>query len=186
MELSLIVLTVINFIYVCILPFVFFKGDGTFNLMWCLTASPYVIYPCLIVAGYLGYIDPLFVMTNNPLVTIVLVLFISISIGLISMTVGGHRVPLSLWHQDNDAPVNIVTYGAYKRVRHPFYTSFIICLTCGFIIFPHYSTLIVTIYGYIILNLTAIREEKRLSISDYGEEYQKYMTTTGRFFPKVF
>ena len=186
MELSLLALAVVNFAYVCLLPFIFFKGDGTWNVMWCLTALPYVVFPCLLIAGYLGQIETMFTVPGGIYTTCIVVLMMCFSIGLISMTVGGHRVPLSLWHQNNDAPASIVTYGAYKKVRHPFYTSFIICLTAGWIIFPHVATIAVAIYGYAILTATAMKEEKKLSASEFGEDYKAYMKTTGRFFPRVF
>ena len=35
------------------------------------------------------------------------------------------------------------------------------------------------------VNVTAAREEKRLSESEFGAEYRAYLQTTGRFFPKL-
>lgn len=108
-----------------------------------------------------------------------------ISCCLISFTVGTHRIPLSLWHQENDAPKQIVTWGAYKKIRHPFYTSFITALTGAMIAAPNALTLISLIYGFMILNMTAAKEEKKLSASAFGQEYIDYMKGTGRFFPKI-
>lgn len=98
---------------------------------------------------------------------------------------GTHRIPLALWHQENDAPKQIVTWGAYKRIRHPFYTSFITALIGALIAAPNILTLISLIYGILILNMTAEKEEKKLSTSQYGQEYIEYMKGTGRFFPKI-
>lgn len=104
---------------------------------------------------------------------------------LISFTVGTHRIPLSLWHQENDAPKQIVTWGAYKRIRHPFYTSFITALVGALIAAPNALTLASLIYGIGILNMTAAKEEKKLSSSQFGQEYIDYIKVTGRFFPKI-
>lgn len=109
----------------------------------------------------------------------------ALSIALIAFTIGIHRVPLALWHQENDAPKNIVTHGSYAWVRHPFYTSFIICLTGCVIICPHLSTIGTLIYAVVVLMVTARQEESRLSSSEFGEEYREYMTRVGRFFPGI-
>lgn len=182
MELSLLVIASINFLYVCILPFIFFRKDGSWNIMWCLTASPYVIYPILLTLGYMGKIDPLY--TNQTLQLAMIPVFV-LSIITMAMTVATHTVPLSLWHQSNDAPVNIVKHGPYSRVRHPFYTSFILALIAGFVIFPHIITGAITIAATSLLTFTAKKEEKNLSSSEFGQEYIDYMKTTGRFFPKL-
>jgi protein-S-isoprenylcysteine O-methyltransferase Ste14 len=101
------------------------------------------------------------------------------------MTVGSHRIPLALWHQDNDAPQELVTWGPYTVVRHPFYTSFILALLAAAIAFPHPLTLVCLLYGTASLTLTAIREERRLSSSVFAAEYTRYMNNSGRFFPRI-
>lgn len=104
---------------------------------------------------------------------------------LISYTVGTHRIPLALWHQENDAPKQIVTWGAYKKIRHPFYTSFLTALVASVVAAPNVLTIFSLVYGFVILNMTAAKEEKKLSSSQYGQEYLDYMKGTGRFIPKV-
>ena len=108
-----------------------------------------------------------------------------ISFSLMAFTLGTHRIPLALWHQNNDAPKQIVTWGAYKKIRHPFYTSFITALTAALIGAPNLLTLFSLIYGFVILNMTAGKEETKLSASEYGKDYIEYMKNTGRFFPKI-
>jgi len=108
------------------------------------------------------------------------------SIALIFYTLGTHRIPISLWHQENDAPVHIVTYGAYSRIRHPFYASFILGLLGALIFCPHYGTLYTFLHGLVVLNITAAKEERRLSESEFGAEYQEYIQRTGRFLPRFY
>jgi protein-S-isoprenylcysteine O-methyltransferase Ste14 len=106
------------------------------------------------------------------------------SISLMCFTIGTHRRPLALWHQANDAPVEIVTYGAYKYIRHPFYASFILVLAATVVLCPSPWSVAVAGYGLLILNFTAAREERKLAGSAFGDEYRAYMMQSGRFFPK--
>ncbi|MFM6306905.1 MAG: methyltransferase family protein, partial [Dolichospermum sp.] len=103
---------------------------------------------------------------------------------LIAYTIGTHRVPLHLWHQDNDKSDHIVTYGPYQKIRHPFYTSFILTLIGTFVFFPHIISLLMSVYGIVGLIVTAHREERNLQKQD--TYYREYMKKTGRFMPKYF
>jgi protein-S-isoprenylcysteine O-methyltransferase Ste14 len=185
MPISLLGLMTLNYIYIGILPRIFFRGDGKYNLMWWTTAGPLFLNAIVIVLAYFGLMPGeafLFEATTQTLIPAILS---AVSIGLISYTLGTHRVPLALWHQRNDAPVNIVTWGAYKRIRHPFYTSFILSQIASTLAYPHLVTGLGLIWAIFILNSTAAREEKNLSASQYGEEYKEYIPKTGRFFPKL-
>lgn len=183
-ELGLLTLAVANFIYVGLLPFIFFRPDGKRNLQWWSTAWPYVAYPLVLVAGHLGRLHPLLVL---PRWTVMLVtLAHASSIALIAMTIGAHRVPISLWHQKNDAPVSIVTHGPYAHVRHPFYSAFILCQLAALAAFVHPASAAITLYSIVLLSLTARKEERRLSASEFGAEYRAYLERTGRFLPRLF
>ncbi len=186
MENSTLFIGLFNFILIAILPKIFFRSDGEFNLKWFVTGSPYFFAPLLLILAKLGvlpkaldYHDFL----NFPLDVLGVALFAG-SFALMGMTLGTHRVPLALWHQENDAPKSIVTYGAYAKFRHPFYTSFLMSLIATLLIAPGPLTLLNLVWGFVVMNTTAAREEKRLSESEFGSEYQEYMTKTGRFFPK--
>jgi protein-S-isoprenylcysteine O-methyltransferase Ste14 len=181
-----LLLYLLNFAYIGILPLIFFKREGRFNHLWWLTAGPFFLCSLLLIAGRAGYVAP-FLGQGNPwsrLLGLAAVPFSAASIALISYTRGTHRIPIALWHQENDAPRGVVTYGAYRRIRHPFYASFILALCGAFMFFPHPVTLFTLIYGFLILNLTAAGEEKRLSASAFGAEYRDYIKHTGRFWPR--
>lgn len=182
----LVVLIAFDFTLVGLLPRFFFRSDGKFNLNWWLVASPFFVIPGLLVVGALGILplEPLFL--PGLALEVVATLLSASSIALIGLTVGTNRVPLALWHQDNDAPRNIVTFGAYKMIRHPFYTSFLLAALAAFLALPHWSLLACFLYMCVALNTTAAREEKRLGSSQFGAEYQAYITRTGRFIPKLF
>ncbi|MDZ8187700.1 MAG: isoprenylcysteine carboxylmethyltransferase family protein [Nostoc sp. ChiSLP02] len=184
---SVLLLYAIDFLVIGSLPYVFFRQDGRKNLKWWSTAAPFLLCPLLLLNSYFKLVTPLLKYGqlwnfHNDLLSVP---FSVASISLIFFTLGTHRIPLSLWHQNNDRPKHIVTYGAYGKIRHPFYTSFLLSLLGGFILYPHPGTIFTLIYGLVALNITAAREEKRLSASEFGAEYKAYIKHTGRFFPKL-
>ncbi|MCP5245546.1 MAG: isoprenylcysteine carboxylmethyltransferase family protein [Burkholderiales bacterium] len=191
MEKAAFILLGLNFLYVGLLPKIFFREDGKFTPMWFVTAAPWGIAPVLFIAVYFDVLAP-FIDTASVVYTIMAAtgtVFCCVSIAIISMTIGTHRVPLALWHQehDNDKPQNIVTWGSYKYIRHPFYSAFIIAFIGAVLIVPHWSIVALGLYTFLILNYTASKEEKRLSAEGdgFGAQYTEYVKHTGRFFPKL-
>lgn len=185
MNMTLATLLLVNFAYIGILPRIFFKKDGRYNLMWFVTAAPIFLNATVLFAQLVGLIQLETYWTLPMAAEIGVVLLSAFSIGMISYTMGTHRIPLALWHQTNDAPANIVTWGAYKYIRHPFYSSFITVQLASVLFLPHWIMFIGMVWCLVILNRTAAREENNLSNSNFGQEYQAYMKTTGRFFPKI-
>ena len=182
-------IAILNIIFVTLLPRIFFRQDGIWNLKWLLTAAPYAVNPIFLLLNTeeIAIWEP--VVFGFPKERLILetagIPFFALSIALIGFTIGIHRVPIALWHQENDAPKGIVTHGPYAWVRHPFYTSFLMCLIGCVIVCPHPAPLGTLIYATVALMVTARREERRLSASEFGNEYQKYMTKVGRFFPGI-
>lgn len=180
-----LLLVFLNLLYIGLLPRIFFRKDGHFNARWWVTAAPFLVCAGYLVMDALG-------MTGIPAATdaslgalleLVAMASSTASIALISFTLGTHRAPLSLWHQENDMPSSIVTYGAYRRIRHPFYAAFLLALLAASLLSPHVATLGALVCGFIALNATAAREERRLLDSPFGKAYADYMRMTGRFWP---
>ena len=182
----LLTLLLCNFAAIGLLPLLFFK-DGQYNLRWFATGWPFFAIPIVLVLGAFGLLEPVVVVPAGLQLTsqVIAVILSAVSIALIAMTVGAHRVPLALWHQDDDAPVEIVTWGPYSRIRHPFYSSFIVAFVAALLAFPSLIVFGCLAYGTAALAVTARREERRLSGSGFGGKYQEYMATTGRFFPGI-
>ena len=90
-----------------------------------------------------------------------------------------------LWHQEDDAPRSIVTYGAYKYVRHPFYSAFLLALAGTLVACPHPGTMVCLAYALLMLRHTARKEEYKLANSEFGEQYRSYLARTGRFLPRL-
>jgi len=175
-----LLLYLLNFVLIGALPFIFFK-QGRFNLMWCLTSAPYVVCSIVLVASYVrGYHTQWSFISS-----LVAVPFSMGSIALIFFTMGTHRVSLALWHQQNDAPHHIVTYGPYRRIRHPFYAAFLLVLFGAFVFSPEPGTFFTLLYAFLMLNFTARKEEMRLKASQFGSDYERYVQRTGRFWPRL-
>ena len=183
---AVLLIYLLNFIFIGLLPKLFFKKDGSFNLMWWVTASPFFLCTLFLLLSFAGYVPRLTGYANSltRVVELVSVTFTVASIALIFFTLGTHRIPIALWHQDNDAPKHIVTYGAYRWIRHPFYASFLLALFGALVYCPQWGTFITFLQGVVILNRTAAREERRLCASQFGAEYEQYMRRTGRFWPR--
>lgn len=181
---AVLLIYLLNFIFIGLLPKLFFKKDGSYNLMWWLTASPFLLCSAFLLISFLGYL-PRYGNSVARVLELISIFFTVASIALIFFTLGTHRIPIALWHQDNDAPKHIVTYGAYRWIRHPFYASFLLALLGALIFCPQWGTLVSFLQGFVILNLTAAREERRLCASQFGAEYAEYMRRTGRFSPKI-
>lgn len=184
---AVFLLLLLNLIFIGLLPKIFFRRDGRFNARWWLTAAPFFLCALFLILSLAGYAPPFtgYGNTWNRVLSLISVCLSVASIALIFFTLGTHRIPIALWHQDNDAPKHIVTYGAYGRIRHPFYASFILALLAAGVFCPHWATLFTLAHGFAILNFTAAREERRLCASEFGVEYKDYMKRTGRFFPKL-
>lgn len=182
----LLVLLICDFIAIGLLPILFFRRDGRINLRWLATGAPFFVVPAALLLGQAGVLESFYLADYEVLIATQLaaVLLSVVSISLIAMTIGTHRIPLALWHQDNDAPLELVTWGPYARIRHPFYTSFLLAFMAAVLTFPHAITAACLIYGVFVLTITAQREERRLANSEFGAEYRDYMSVAGRFFPR--
>lgn len=176
----------INLGIIGLLPFVFFKA-GRHNAMWWATAGPLFLCAALVLLGWRGWLEAWAPGTAD-LVFLRELLAVALSAGsiwLLGFTLATHRTRIALWHQDHDAPSSLITDGAYARVRHPFYSSFLCVLLAVGIAIPHPLTLLNLVWGGLMLRHTATREERRLTSSEFGSEYSAYIRRTGRFFPRL-
>lgn len=187
MDAATAVLVILNLMLIGLLPLVFFRRDGRFNLAWIATAAPFFFVAGVLLLGLAGGLNGFYPANSILGAGLLLLAIVSAvcSVTLIGLTIGVHRVPLALWHQQNDAPVELVTWGPYARVRHPFYTSFMLALFAACLVLPHWSTLGALIYATICLTITARGEERRLLASAFGHQYRQYCNHTGRFLPRL-
>ncbi|HTJ45280.1 MAG TPA: isoprenylcysteine carboxylmethyltransferase family protein [Kofleriaceae bacterium] len=174
------------------LPYIFFQrkgGLGRFNLRWWLTGAPFAIGAVAIMLAWAQELPfHALVSPTSDLayaLDLIAVPLIAASIAMVAATIAVHKVPLALWHQADDAPVSIVTYGPYRYVRHPFYVSFILLLVGTALLTREAIGLGALAAGITVLGWTARREEQRLLASSFGDEYAAYLARTGRFVPRL-
>ncbi len=74
--------------------------------------------------------------------------------------------------------------GLYTLVRHPQYTSFIVCSFGLMLLWPRYIVVILFVTLLFAYLLLARAEEKECE-EKFGESYLNYEKKTGRFFPKI-
>jgi phospholipid methyltransferase len=186
MNRAALLLVVLDFLVIGALPVVFFRRDGRFKLMWWLTAWPFFICPVLLIAAFAGWwpLSPRWSRLLGPGHDLLALPVSAASLALVFFTLGTHRVPIALWHQSDDAPRNVVTFGAYHLIRHPFYAAFLLAFLAASLLLPHPLVLLQLAYVFVVLNATAAREERKLAASAFGEEYREYMARTGRFVPR--
>jgi protein-S-isoprenylcysteine O-methyltransferase Ste14 len=175
-------LVLLNFALIGALPRIFFRR-GTFNLRWFATASPFGVAAAGVLATWLDAIEPWGDDTRG--LTYAAVVLSVLSVYLIGFTMGVHRIPLALWHQDDDAPAEIVTWGPYGLVRHPFYSSFLAAFVAAVCVAPSVVTVVPAALGLVAMAVTARREERRLLRSDLRATYARYAAGTGRFLPRL-
>ncbi|ROT26079.1 isoprenylcysteine carboxylmethyltransferase family protein [Micromonospora sp. HM5-17] len=185
MNSAVLLLILLGFSSIGLLTIWFFRRDGRFTARWWLTSLPLFIGPLLVVAGYVADVTPMAPASWTTARDLVAVTLGVASIALMYLTWGTHRIPLARYHQDDDVPQHVVTHGAYRYIRHPFYSSYLLLYLSTLVFFPHWSTLFLTCYMFTALTITAAGEERRLSASEFGPDYQRYMRRTGRFIPRL-
>jgi len=177
-------LVILNMSVIGLLPFTFFRR-GAFNPRWLVTSAPIAVAGWAVLAAWVGVLTPWWGSASPPGVLAVGVALAAVSLLTIGLAVGANRVPLALWHQDEDAPIEIVRWGPYAVVRHPFYTAFLAALVAATCIAPSVFTIASASVGTAALGVTARREERRLLSSPLGEVYAGYAAATGRFVPRL-
>jgi protein-S-isoprenylcysteine O-methyltransferase Ste14 len=179
-----LLLVLLNFAVIGLLPRLFFRRTDRLGPWWWATALPFILCPLLLIRAYLAGAAPAAPASGRAL-ALVAVAAGTASTALIFYTIGTHRTPVALWHQEEDEPQSIVTHGAYRRIRHPFYTSYLLAFVAALAVFPDLVLFGLSVYTLAILNHTARKEERRLCASTFGADYRTYMTGTGRFFPST-
>jgi protein-S-isoprenylcysteine O-methyltransferase Ste14 len=78
----------------------------------------------------------------------------------------------------------IAEKGIYRYIRHPQYLSLALWGAGMAILWPRFIVL-VTLALMLILYYFLAKDEERRMLNQYGESYENYMKTTGRFFPRA-
>ena len=78
----------------------------------------------------------------------------------------------------------LVTTGPYTRTRHPMYTGFNVFSLSMAVVSSNLLLLLFAVLIAVPFPWLA-REEERMLIETFGDEYREYMRRTGRFFPRM-
>ncbi len=86
---------------------------------------------------------------------------------------------------DVENPVSLVTWGPYRYVRHPFYTSYLIFWT-GLAVASWSLWSIPILVVMLALYIVAARgEEQKFARSEMAADYAAYRARTGMFIPRL-
>lgn len=118
--------------------------------------------------------------TSSPFLFAITVIGVMFSvIGFIIFVIGACQIYYSKLRKKG-----AVTGGLYKYIRHPQYTSFIVCSFGLMLLWPRYIVIIffvTLVFGYYFL----ARAEEKECEAKFGKSFVDYEMNTGRFFPRI-
>ena len=76
----------------------------------------------------------------------------------------------------------LITDGVFAYVRHPIYALSMLLMICSVIVVPTLPMLVIAVVHIVLMNIKAHNEERYL-LKVHGEQYQRYLQRTSRFFP---
>lgn len=80
----------------------------------------------------------------------------------------------------------LVTWGAYRRIRHPMYTAFLMLHISVFLISENWFLGITWNLGVLLLIRYRIPREELLMLQKFGTQYENYIKETGQLIPPIF
>jgi protein-S-isoprenylcysteine O-methyltransferase Ste14 len=80
----------------------------------------------------------------------------------------------------------LIKTGPYKLIRHPMYTAFIILHSAVFLLTGNWFLGIIWVVGIFLVIALRIKQEEKMLIEEFGDEYKEYIKTTGALFPNIF
>lgn len=79
----------------------------------------------------------------------------------------------------------LVTDGPYRQIRHPMYSAFYLLHIAVFFLTANWFIGVTWLAGLSITVLMRVRREEEMLLQRFGEEYNSYMASTGRFLPRA-
>jgi protein-S-isoprenylcysteine O-methyltransferase Ste14 len=77
----------------------------------------------------------------------------------------------------------LVLTGPYRWVRHPFYVAFALAMLANSLATANWLFFVGGAVAFALLVVRTRKEEEKL-IERFGDDYRRYMATTGRFWPR--
>ena len=91
---------------------------------------------------------------------------------------GGTHVPL-------DPPPSLVANGLYRRVRNPMYMSYVAIAIGEAIAYRSWALVAYSATLAVLIHVYVIRIEEPGLLRRFGEDYERYAASTGRWFPFI-
>ena len=79
----------------------------------------------------------------------------------------------------------LVTDGIFKYIRHPMYAAHILWAIAQPLILTNWIAGFSFIIPQVLQYWFRVADEEKMMLEGFGEEYQSYMSRTGRIFPKI-
>ena len=108
-----------------------------------------------------------------------------VALGVFYLT---HQALGSNWSASLDVRRNhrLVTWGIFRRVRHPMYTGFFLWAIAQVLLLPNWVGGCSGIVGFGLLYLLRLQREERMMLEAFGDNYQAYMQRTKRLVPWIY
>jgi protein-S-isoprenylcysteine O-methyltransferase Ste14 len=159
--------------------------SGVFDLLYLVLA------PFLLLFGYFDQLLGWSTVSSllAPLNILVLLQFTGIALFLVgeAMVVVGH-LTLKEQYADLCAPSKLgrdfIRAGIYSRIRHPIYSGTMMFMMGLVLFFQTWFGLVLLIPSFAIIVKAASKEEEFLR-KRFGKEYERYLSQTRRFLPKL-
>jgi protein-S-isoprenylcysteine O-methyltransferase Ste14 len=74
--------------------------------------------------------------------------------------------------------------GAFRYLRHPLYAALVSIFNFGFAFFLNHTVFLITAVIIHLIWHSIVRQEEKMMVKAFGEEYLQYARRTGRFFPR--
>ncbi len=80
---------------------------------------------------------------------------------------------------------SLVTNGIYRNIRHPMYASQFLFAIAQLLLLQNWLAGPPSLLVFILFYLLRVKEEEKLMLDTFGEQYREYMSHTGGIFPKL-
>lgn len=80
---------------------------------------------------------------------------------------------------------NLITYGIYAKIRHPFYLTALLSVIATSLIFSSWGALVLSLVLVVPAIVYRINIEEEFMLRHFESEYQEYMNRTKRMIPGI-
>ena len=78
----------------------------------------------------------------------------------------------------------LITHGIYRFIRHPMYASQWILAFAQPLLLQNWIAGFINLLAFLPFYLLRVREEEKLMLEQFGDQYRSYMQTVGSVFPR--